>query len=150
MIYVILGMYFIFAFSSPIIVMRLVRRHNVKSGRVKSKEACKCKAQATITKTYDSGMISDLSGRGKKTHAHYEFYVDGIKYNGVGEIYGNPFNNQTVTVLYDPNDPSNNCTQFGKGQQNGRNYLIALAIVIGGIIIVYLTMFLFFWLGTVR
>ena len=63
MIYVVLGIYIVFAFSSPIIVMRLVRRHNVKSGR---------------------------------------------------------------------------------------NYLIALAIVIGGIIIVYLTMFLFFWLGTVR
>ena len=128
----------IFTLSSPVIVMNLSKRSLVRSGKVKDKRACKCKATAVITKVEDSGELDPDTGRGKNTTAYYEFEVNGIKYHGVDEIYPNPFNTKTVLVLYDPQDPNNNCTRFGKRQDNGLNYLIALGIIFGVIAVVML------------
>lgn len=126
----------IFTLSSPVIIMNLSKRSLVRSGKVKDKSACKCKATAVIKSVEDSGELDPDTGRGKDTTAYYEFEVNGIKYHGVDEIYPNPFNTKTVTVLYDPQDPSNNCTRFGKRQSNGANYLIALGIILGVIAVV--------------
>ncbi len=134
--------YVVLALLSPVIIMNLSKRSLVRSEKVKDKSACKCKTTAVITNVEDSGEFDPDTGRGKDTTAYYEFEVNGIKYHGVGEIYPNPFNTHTVTVLYDPNDPDNNCTRFGKRQSNGTNYLIALGIIFGviGLIIFLLVL----------
>lgn len=128
--------FLILALSSPLLVMNLSKRSLVKAGKAKDKSACKCKTTAVITSAEDCGELDPDTGRGKDTLAYYEFEVNGIKYHGADEIYPNPFNTKTVTVLYDPQDPSNNCTQFGKRQDNGSNYLIALGIIFGVIAVI--------------
>ncbi|MCR5460120.1 MAG: DUF3592 domain-containing protein [Acetatifactor sp.] len=111
--------------------MKMTNWYMVSTGRIKSKKECTKKITATITETCDAGVINQDTERGEKTQAYYEFFVNGIKYVGVDEIFGLPFNNQTVMVFYDPEDPSNNCTKFGKGQDNGSNYVKAVLITLG-------------------
>lgn len=131
-------LFVVFTLSLPVIVSNLTTRSLVKSGKIMDKRACKCKTQARIISTNDTGRIDRDTGRGIYTSAYYEFFVNGIRYTGYGQIYGNPFNTQTVMVLYDPRNPNNNCTQFGKRQNNGSNYLIALGIVFGIIAVFFL------------
>ena len=50
---------------------------------------------------------------------HYEFYINGVHYVGAGLGFVTPLNNQTITVLYDPADPSNNITKFSKQKSSG-------------------------------
>ncbi len=115
----------------PIVIMQVTNHLLVSSGKMKSKKNCTCKTTATITKISDAGFLDPDTGRGKETEAWYEFYVNGVKYSGIDYIFDLPFNNQTVTVLYDPKDPNNNCTKFGKGRDNGSNYVKAVLITVG-------------------
>lgn len=132
-----------FALSSPVIVLNLSKRSLVRSGKVKDKSACKCKTTAVITSVEDCGELDPDTGRGKDTLAYYQFEVNGVMYHGADEIYPNPFNTKTVTVLYDPQDPNNNCTQFGKRQDNGSNYLIALGIILGVVAVFMILLIIF-------
>lgn len=145
--WVLFGFYVVLTFSLPVIVKVLSRRSLVKSGKIMDNRACKSRTQARILSTEATGRIDRDTGRGIYTSAHYEFFVNGVRYTGYDQIYGNPFNTQTVIVYYDPRDPNNNCTKFGKGQDNGTNYLIALGIVFGiiaVIILFYISIFLLF------
>ena len=135
-------LFIVFTLSSPVIVLNLSKRSLVRSGKVKDKGACKCKTTAVIKSVEDSGELDPDTGRGKDTKAYYEFEVNGVIYHGVDDIYPNPFNTNTVTVLFDPHDPDNNCTRFGKRQDNGTNYLIALGIVFGVIAVIMLLLVL--------
>ena len=54
-----------------------------------------------------------------------------------------PFNLKETTVYYDPDDPSNNCTRFGKRQDNGMNYIIGVLCVFGFFVLIMLVILLF-------
>ena len=51
--------------------------------------------------------------------------------------------NEKTIVFYDPEDPSNSCTRFGKRQDNGMNYIIALLCVFGFFALIMLVILLF-------
>lgn len=133
--------FIIIVFSSIVIVKALSSSSIVKSEKVKDRRACKCKTLARIISTDATGRIDRDTGRGIYTSAYYEFFVNGVRYTGYGKIYGNPFNTQTITVLYDSRDPSNNCTQFGKRRDNGVKFSIVLGIVF--VVITFIVQLLF-------
>ena len=135
--------FIVFAFSSPLIAFYINNKILVSSGKIKSKKKCKAKAEAVITKT--EGYIVDASKPNgySRTLGYYEFYVNGVKYTGCDEIFGLPFNLKKTIVFYDPNDPNNNCTRFGKRQDNGMNYIIALLCIFGVFALIMLVILLF-------
>ena len=124
-------LFIVFAFFSPLIAFYINNKILVSSGKIKSKKKCKSKVSAVITKV--EGLIVDDSEPSgyRRTLGYYEFYVNGVKYTGCDEIFGLPFNLKETTVYYDPDDPSNNCTKFGKRQDNGMNYIIGVLCVLG-------------------
>ena len=135
--------FIVLSLLSPVIVNCLVNKCMVSSGKIKSKKKCKSKTEAVITKT--EGYIVDASKPSgySRTLGYYEFYVNGVKYTGCDEIFGLPFNNKKTIVFYDPDDPNNNCTRFGKRQDNGMNYIIALLCVFGVFAFIMLVVLLF-------
>lgn len=135
---VILCLIFVGMLAFPLVLMKVTNHLMVSNGKIKSKKNCTRKITATITKISDAGFIDPDTGRGKETEAWYEFYVNGVKYQGIDYIFALPFNTQTVTVLYDPKDPSNNCTKFGKGRDDGSNYVKAILIIAGIIAVIVL------------
>ena len=50
---------------------------------------------------------------------------------GAGLGFVTPLKNQTITVLYDTADPSNNITKFSKQKSSGTYYIKPLLITIG-------------------
>ncbi len=136
-------LFIVFAFSSPLIAFYINNKILVSSGKIKSKKKCKAKAEADITKV--EGLIVDDSQPSgyRRTLGYYEFYVNGVKYTGCDEIFGLPFNLKKTIVFYDPDDPSNNCTKFGKRQDNGMNYIIGLLCVFGFFALIMLVVLLF-------
>lgn len=121
-------LFLVFCFISPFIVLNLLNRNNPY---VKKTKRCTQSIEAHITDTDYSGPLSDLNGLGKNTLVHYEFYINGVHYVGAGLGFVTPLNNQTITVLYDPADPSNNITKFSKQKSSGTYYIKPLLITIG-------------------
>ena len=135
--------FIVLSLLSPVIINYLVNRSMISKGKIKDKKNCKAKTEAVITKT--EGYIVDASKPSgyRGTLGYYEFYVNGVKYTGCDEIFGLPFNLEKTIVFYDPDDPNNNCTRFGKRQDNGMNYIIALLCVFGFFALIMLIVLLF-------
>jgi len=131
MLFIIL--FLVFCLMSPFVVINLSHRNNPY---VKKTKRCTQSIEANITGAEDTGMLSDLNGRGKNTLVHYEFYINGVHYVGVGQGFLTSLNNRTITVLYDPTDPNNNITKYGKQKHSGTYYLKPLLITIGVIALI--------------
>lgn len=45
---------------------------------------------------------------------------------------------KTIDVLYDPHDPSNSCTPYGRSVDKGSEHIIPILIVLGVIVFIVL------------
>ena len=124
----------IFAFGLPVIVTKLTRPKTAKD-RAKQQKRCTAKTTGNIIDMdYNVPLeyrdIHNDNGPTVRMIAKYEFFVNGIRYTGSDYIYNLP-GQKTVNVLYDPNDPSNNCTPWGRKVENGTEHIIPMLIVFG-------------------
>ena len=139
---IIMSVFMVFiAFGSPVIVAKLTRSKNAKD-RAKQKKRCTAKTKGNIIDMdYNVPLefrdIHDDNGPTVRMIARYEFFVNGIRYTGSDYIYNLP-EQKTVSVLYDPGNPSNNCTPWGRKTDNGTEHIIPIFIVLGVIVVVLL------------
>lgn len=129
------------AFGLPIIVTKLTNPKSVKE-KIKRNKQCTAKTKGIVTDMHYTspdefrGNEEAWSG-GNRTIARYEFIVNGIRYTGSDEIFtslggvGKP-----IDILYDPQDPSNNCTPWGRKADNGTEHIIPILIVVGVIALI--------------
>ncbi len=133
---------FLFAIGMPVVVTKLMKSDSVKE-RDKLKKRCKVKTTGNIIDLDYNVPIeyrdihTEMNGPTVRMIAKYEFLVNGIRYTGSDYIYHLP-GQKTVSVLYDPSDPSNNCTPWGKKVSNGTEHIIPILIVIGVIAFIVL------------
>lgn len=123
-----------FAFGMPVLVTKLTRS-NASKEEAKRHKRCKAKTTGNILDLNynvppEMRDIHDDHGPTVRMIASYEFFVNGTRYTGRDYIYHLP-GQKTVNVLYDPSDPNNNCTPWGRKTNNGTEYIIPLLIVIG-------------------
>ena len=129
----------------PMVIINLTKPKFVKE-RLKLKKKCTMKTQGRVLDLYGTAPaefrqnLEAWSG-GDRTIASYEYFVNGVRYTGRDEIFlslgakGSP-----IDVLYDPNEPSNSCTPYGRRADKGTNYIIPVLIVIG--VIAFIVLFL--------
>ena len=68
-----------------------------------------------------------------------KYFVNGVRYTGRDEIFTSLGGvGKTIDVLYDPHDPSNSCTPWGKKADNGTEHIIPIFIVLGVIVVILL------------
>ena len=107
------------------------------------------KGVATITKTSDfqrhtTGHVAEeIKGpRGAYTFhkAEYEFYIDGNRYVGIGEVYflSLLMNKQNVKIWYNPDNPGENCTNYVRNHKLGRHLLLGYAVFFGFLALIVL------------
>ena len=145
---IIFGVVFVFIFCIliPMLCLKLTKPRTVKE-RLKMKKKCTVKTQARVIDMYGTMPAEfhenseDWSG-GNRTIASYEYFVNGVSYTGSDEIFSS-FGGvgKIIDVLYDPNDPSSNCTPWGRRADSGTNFIKPMLIVFGvlfGVILLFL------------
>ena len=131
------------AFGLPILVTRLTNPKTVKE-KIKRNKKCTVKTKARVTDMYGTMPVefrgdSDAWSGGDRTIASYEYFVNGVRYTGRDEIFTSLGGvGKTIDVLYDPHDPSNSCTPWGKKADNGTEHIIPIFIVLGVIVVILL------------
>ena len=142
---IIFGVVFVFIFCIliPMLCLKLTKPRAVKE-RLKMKKKCTVKTQARVIDMYGTMPAEfhenseDWSG-GNRTIASYEYFVNGVRYTGRDEIFTSLGGvGKTIDVLYDPHDPSNSCTPWGKKADNGTEHIIPIFIVLGVIVVILL------------
>ena len=132
-----------FAIGGPVLATQLTKP---KSAREQDRRKKRCTAKVVgyiIDMDYNVPLefrnIHDdrISGPTVRMIARYEFFVNGIRFTGCDYIYNFP-GQKTVNVLYDPSDPSNNCTPWGRKTSNGTDHIIPLFIVLGVLAVIFL------------
>lgn len=128
-------------FASPMLVTKLTRSEASKN-QAKQKKRCTAKIKGNIIDMRynvppEYRDIHDDNGPTVRTIANYEFFVNGVRYTGSDYIYNFP-GQRTVDVLYDPSNPSNNCTPWGRKVDNGTEHIIPIFIVLGVIVAIFL------------
>ncbi|MCR5226249.1 MAG: DUF3592 domain-containing protein [Eubacterium sp.] len=128
----------------PVIGIRLTNSKDVKK-QLKLKKNCRAKTQGRILDIYGTAPPEfrdhpDSWSGGDRTFVSYEYFVNGVRYTGSDEIFTSLGTiGGSVNVLYDPKNPSINCTPYGKKADNGTNYIIAMLIIIGIIAFILLS-----------
>ena len=131
------------AFGLPIIVTRLTNPKHVKE-KIKRNKKCTVKTKAKVTDMYGTMPVefrgnSDAWSGGDRTIASYEYFVNGERYTGRDEIFISLGGvGKTIDVLYDPHDPSNSCTPYGRRADKGSEHIIPILIVLGVIVFIVL------------
>ena len=112
--------------------------------KIKRNKKCTVKTKARVTDMYGTMPVefrgdSDAWSGGDRTIASYEYFVNGVRYTGRDEIFTSLGGvGKTIDVLYDPHDPSNSCTPWGKKADNGTEHIIPIFIVLGVIVVILL------------
>ena len=131
---IILVIFMLFTFSLPMIVTKLTRPKVAKE-KAKLNKRCTELTTGNIIEMHSTlpDELRDLHVKrtgSARTIASYEFSVNGVRYTGRDYVYVLP-GKSTIGVFYDPYDPNNNCTSWGRKTNNGTEYIIPLLIVIG-------------------
>ena len=134
--YVFIALMVFMAIGLPIIVTRLTNPKSVKE-KIKKNKKCTAKTKGVVTDMRGTMPVEfrgdpDAWSGGDRTIATYEYIVNGVRYTGHDEIFTSLGGvGKQIDVLYDPYDPSNSCTPWGRKADKGTEHIIPIFIVIG-------------------